>query len=150
MKRLATCLWLALFMGLMVAPDATCGQGPTGLQARELHGQVDQAAGTPFRAGALVKVQDNRGGMAAQVTKDSRGKFDVVPLQKSRYTVIVHASRLRDASSDVDLDTVPRAYVRITLHELCPSTPAATSPIVPPAIVSVNDLNVPEAAQAEF
>lgn len=126
-------------------------QGPSALQPRELHGQVDRADGTPFRDGALVRVDDDRGGMAAQVQADSRGKFDVVPLQKARYTVTVHAAGFRDASADVDLDNVPRAYIRITLKELASSvSPAAPLAASPAAIVSVNDLNVPEAAQVEF
>jgi len=124
-------------------------QGPA-TQPRELRGQVDRADGTPFRDGALVKVEDDRGGMAAQIVTDSSGKFDVITLQKSRYTVTVHATGFRDASSEVDLDTVPRANIQITLHELPPSIPTATSPTAPSAILSVNDLNVPEAAQSEF
>jgi Flp pilus assembly protein TadD len=125
-------------------------QGPTALQPRELHGQVDRADGTPFREGALVRIEDDRGGMAAQVLTDSRGKFDVTPLQKSRYTVTVHAAGFRDEVTDVDLDTVPRAYIRMTLHEVAPPTPAAAPSAAAGAVVSVNDLNVPETAQVEF
>jgi tetratricopeptide (TPR) repeat protein len=88
--------------------------------------------------------------MTTQIQTDSRGKFDVVPLQKSRYTVTVHAAGFRDEATDVDQDTVPRAYIRMTLHEVAPPVTAAASPATPAAIVSVNDLNVPEAAHVEF
>jgi len=126
-------------------------QGPAGLQPRELHGQVVRADGTPFREGALVRIDNDHGGMAAQLQTDSRGKFDVAPLQKSRYTVTVHATGFRDASTDVDVDSVPRAYIRITLNELPSSnSPAVPSLASPAATVSVNDLNVPEAAELEF
>ena len=125
-------------------------QGPTAIQPRELHGQVDRADGTPFREGALVRVDDDCGGMTTQIQTDSRGKFDVVPLQKSRYTVTVHAAGFRDEATDVDQDTVPRAYIRMTLHEVAPPVTAAVSPAASAAIVSMNDLNVPEAAHIEF
>jgi Flp pilus assembly protein TadD len=133
----------------LASPKAAPAQTPSS-QPRELHGQVERADGTPIREGILVKVEDYNGGMAAQIVTDSRGRFDVAPLAKSRYTVTVHASGFRDASTEVDLDTVPRAYVRITLHELTPPAPSATSTTAPSGIMSVNDLNVPEAAQAEF
>ncbi len=139
-----------LSFGLLAALSVARAQGPTGLQPRELHGQVDRADGTPFREGALVRIDNDRGGMAAQVQTDSRGKFDLAPLQKSRYTVTVHATGFRDEVTEVDLDTVPRAYIRMTLHEVVPPTAAAASPAAPAAIVSVNDLNIPEAAHVEF
>jgi tetratricopeptide (TPR) repeat protein len=120
------------------------------MQPGELRWQVDLADGTPYRDGALVKIEDDRGGMAAQVRTDSGGKFDVATPQRSRYTVTVHAPGFRDALSEADLTTLPRAYIQITLHEVSPSTPASTSPTLPSSILSVNDLNVPEAAQAEF
>ena len=149
MKHSATCAGLVLFVGISVSPDAARAQAPVS-QPRELHGQVDRPDGTAFGDGALVKVEDDNGGMAAQIIADSRGKFDVVPLSKSRYTITVHAPGFRDASIEVDLATVPRAYIRITLHELSASTPSTTSPTAPSAILSVNDLNVPQAAQVEF
>jgi Flp pilus assembly protein TadD len=152
MGSASTCRASIRFLTFAVLTVLSVGraQGPTALQSRELHGQVDRADGTPFREGALVRVDNDRGGMAAQVQTDSRGKFDVAALQKSRYTVTVHAAGFRDEGTDVDLDTVPRAYIRITLHELPASASPAPSPAAPAAIISVNDLNVPEAAQVEF
>jgi Flp pilus assembly protein TadD len=135
---------------VLAALSAVRAQGPTSSAPRQLQGQVEHADGTPFESGALVKIENDRGGMGAQIFTDSRGKFDVVLLQQSWYTVTVHAPGFRDAVSSVDLDTVPRAYVRITLKELSPSSPAATSSTEPSPILSVNDLNVPQAAQAEF
>jgi len=135
-------------LGILASLTIARAQGPTSSQPRELHGRVDRADGTPFGDGALVKVENDHGGMAGQVLTDSRSNFDFVPLQKARYTVTVHANGFLDASADVDLDTVPRAYIRITLHEL-PRTPETTS-AAPPATVSVTDLNVPQAAQVEF
>jgi Flp pilus assembly protein TadD len=121
-------------------------QGPLGTQPRELHGQVNLEDGTPYRDGAFVKVEDNRGGMGAQVKTDSRGRFDVPGLEKSRYNVTVHVPGYRDQVEEADLDTIPRAYVRVTLHPIS-SAKAKTSP---DATVSVNELNIPPAAQSEF
>jgi Flp pilus assembly protein TadD len=149
MRHLAPYSRLAIFLGLVWFPETVSAQGPAS-QPRELTGQVEHADGTPIREGVLVKVEDDNGGMAAQVVTDSRGRFDVVPLAKSRYTVTVHANGYRDASTEVDLGTVPRAYIRITLHELITPSPPATSSTAPSAITSVNDLNVPPTAQAEF
>ncbi|HEV2522286.1 MAG TPA: tetratricopeptide repeat protein [Candidatus Acidoferrales bacterium] len=139
--RLISCLMLAV---------AARAQGPTVGQPRELQGQVENADGTSFQNGALVKIENDRGGMGAQIYADSSGKFNVVLPEKSWYTVTVHANGFRDASNDVDLDTVPRAYVRITLHALPPSAPAVSAPPIPSDTVSVNDINVPQPAQAEF
>jgi TolA-binding protein len=139
-----------LSLAVLAALSAARAQGPASLQPRELHGQVEHSDGTPFRDGALVKIENNLGGMAAQVLTDSRGKFDIVTLQKAQYTVTVHAIGFRDAKTEVDLDIVPRESIRITLRELPPSAPAAASPTAPSPILSVSDLNVPEAAQSEF
>jgi Tfp pilus assembly protein PilF len=138
-----------LSCAVLATVSAARPQGPTS-QTRELHGQVERPDGTAFPDGALIKIENDRGGMAGQVLSDSRGKFDVAALQKSWYTVTVHAAGFNDASADVDLDTVPRAYVRIMLHAPTASAPAATSPTASSAILSVNDLNVPQSAQAEF
>jgi Flp pilus assembly protein TadD len=138
-----------LSCAVLAAVIAAHAQGPAS-QSRELHGQVERPDGTAFPDGALVKIENDRGGMGAQVLSDSRGKFDIVALQKSWYTVTIHATGFNDASADVDLDTVPRAYVRITLRAPSPSAPAAASSTGSSAILSVNDLNVPQAAQAEF
>jgi Flp pilus assembly protein TadD len=137
-------------LGILASLTIAHAQGPTSSQPRELHGRVDRADGTPFGEGALVKVENDHGGMAGQVLTDSRSNFDFVPLQKARYTVTVHANGFLDASTDVDLDTVPRAYIRITLHELPRSGTPETTSAAPAATVSVNDLNVPQAAQVEF
>jgi Flp pilus assembly protein TadD len=152
MKYVSTCRarFGVLSCAVLAAVCVARAQGPASSQPRELHGQVEGPDGTAFSDGALVKIENDRGGMGAQVLSDSRGKFDVVALQKSWYTVTIHASGFNDASADVDLDTVPRAYVRITLRELSPSAPTATSSTASSAILSVNDLSVPQGAQAEF
>jgi Flp pilus assembly protein TadD len=113
---------------------------------RELHGQIEHEDGTYFREVALVKVEDERGGMGRQVQTDTSGRFDVVALEKGRYTVTVSCTGYRNEVTQVDLETVPRADVRITMHALAP----ATAPSALQATISVNDLKVPRAAQNEF
>ena len=137
-----------LSVGVLVSRSDVRAQGP-GSPSGELRGQVERPDGTPFRDGALIKIEDDRGGVATEVRSDSNGQFDVTVQQRSRYTVTAHANGFRDASSDADLESFPRAYIRITLHEL-PPPPPATSPTAPSAVLSVNDLNVPQTAQAEF
>jgi len=134
---------------LMAAGTARC-QETTAMQPRELHGQVEHADGTPFHEGALVRVESDHGGLAAQVMTDSRGKFDIPSLGKSRYTVTIHAPGFREESQDVDLDTVPRAYIRVTLHESASFGAPATTSAAAGGTVPINDLNVPQAAQTEF
>src|SRR5712671_6007051 len=123
---------LLISVGVLAALSLARAQGPTSVP-RDLHGQVDRADGSPFREGALVTIEDDLGGLAARIVTDSSGRFDAAGLQKSHFTVTVHAPGFRDASTNVDLTTIPRAYVRITLYELPPST----SPSGPGAIVSV-------------
>jgi Flp pilus assembly protein TadD len=139
-------IWLLSFGVLAAASVARAQKGPKASQS-ELHGQLDRADGSPFRDGALVTIEDDRGGLGAQIVTDSSGRFDAPRLSRSHFTVTVHASGFSDATTNVDLATVPSAYVRLTLKELPPSASPATSPA---AIVSVNDLNVPEAAHVEF
>src|SRR6202035_5492448 len=139
-------IWLLFFGGLAAASVARAQKGLNAAQS-ELHGQLDRADGSPFRDGALVKIEDDRGGLAVQIVTDSSGRFDAPRLSRSHFTVTVHASGYSDATTTVDLATLPSAYVRLTLKELPPSA----SPATPPGpSVSVNDLNVPEAAQVEF
>jgi Tfp pilus assembly protein PilF len=137
---------LLLSFAILGASSAARAQGQTALQP-EMHGQVDRADGSPFRDIATVTIEDTLGGQTVRIVTDSSGTFDAPHLRKSHFTVTVHAPGFRDATTNVDLVRVPRAYVRLTLKELPPSA----SPATPPApIVSVNDLNVPEAAQVEF
>jgi Tfp pilus assembly protein PilF len=134
---------------LLTALSSSYAQGPSSPQPRELRGQVNQADGTPYRDGALVKVEDDRGGTVAEIRTDSGGKFDVTTPQNSRYTVTVHAPGFHDATAEADLTTLPRVYIQLTLHVVAatglpPSRSAASD------ILSVNDLNAPAAAQSEF
>jgi Flp pilus assembly protein TadD len=136
----------ALAVGMSVAR----AQGPTSLEPRELHGQVYHADGKPFAQGVLVRVDNEHGGTTAQMTTDSRGRFEALGLDKARYSVSVHVAGYRDEMVEVDLDTVPRATVQIVLHELVVVHPMEKSPAALGAQVSVNDLAVPEKAQSEF
>ena len=142
--------FVAISLVFLLPRTAAHAQGPTGSLPRELHGQVERADGSPYRDGALVKVESAIGGMGAEVVTDSRGRFDVASLEKSRYIVTVRAPGFGEARAEVDLDSVPRAYVQLTLHEATPRTPAAAPPKPPGDTVSVADLTIPPAAQVEF
>ena len=150
MKRFSIFLGLILSLRLLVSLDAARAQGTAGARPGELHGQVVRADGSPFGQGALVKIESEHGGAAAQVMTDSRGRFDVALMESSRYTVTVHAAGYRDETAEADLATVPRASIQITLHELPSAASLAPSPVAPEATVPVSDLNVPENAQREF
>jgi Flp pilus assembly protein TadD len=130
----------------LAAVSVTQAQRPD-TYLREIHGEVDHADGSPFREGALVMIEDDLGGLSVRIVTDSSGRFDAPRLHKSHFTVTVRASGFRDATTSVDLTTLTSANVRMTLKELAPSASPATSP--DPG-VSVNELNVPEAAQVEF
>jgi tetratricopeptide (TPR) repeat protein len=125
-------------------------QGPSYLQSRELHGQVYHSDGKPFGQGVLVKIDNEHGGTAEEMTTDSRGRFEALALDKARYRVTVHFAGYRDETVEVDLDTVSRATVQIVLHEVAGAPPVAKQPAALGAQISVNDLAVPEKAQAEF
>ena len=137
-----------LSVALLAAVSAANAQGPQH-SSRELHGQVNNEDGTPFTERARVTIEDDQGGLAAQLVADVRGKFDDNQLYKSRFTIIVHAPGFQDVVTHVDLIPTTREYIQITLHPLSSSTAAAT-PAVSGPIVSVNDLNVPEDARVEF
>jgi len=139
-----------LSCAVLAASSTGFAQGSVNSQARELHGEVKRSDGTPFTEGALVKIEIARGGMAAEVRTDSRGKFDIISLQKSWYIVTVQAPGFRDATVTVDLDTLPRQFIHIALVELPPSDSEPPSLTASSGILSVNDLNVPQAAQSEF
>ncbi len=132
-----------LFLVLLAA-GAARAQGPNISQACELHGLVEQANGAPFGDGVLVKIEFAKGGMAAQIVTDSRGRFDVGLPQRARYIVTVHVSGFRDASSEVDLESTSRASIRLTLHAVSRPSESHSS-----EIVSADELNLPEAARTE-
>jgi Tfp pilus assembly protein PilF len=132
---------------LLACMSVVRAQDPSTGQTCELRGEVDRADGSPYRDGALVKIEDERGGLAAQLRTDSGGRFETATLQRSHYSVTVHALGFREASSTADLTTIPRAFVRITLHEV--SSPA-TAPVPVSPSVSVSELSIPEAARSEF
>lgn len=138
---------LLILLGFFLSPGTSRAQASPNTVPGELSGQVVHADGRPFGQGVIVRIESEHGGVAAQVMTDSRGKFDALLLEKSRYKVTVHAAGYRDETAEADLDTVPRATVQLTLHEL-PRADAA--PVAPGPAVSVNDLNVPENAQKEF
>src|SRR5258706_9094806 len=141
-------LFSVTLLGLLGAASAARAQGHAS-SYREVHGRVNHEDGTPFTERARVTIEDDQGGLAAQIVSDARGKFDANQLYKSHFTITVHANGFQDVTTHVDLIENPREYIQITLHALSSSTAAAT-PASPSSIVSVNDLNVPEVAQVEF
>jgi len=115
-----------------------------------LTGIVRNPDGTPFESGALVKVESDRGGMAAEVQTDPSGKFEADNLPRDRYTVTVHSPGYADSKQEVDLDTYPRAFLQFTMKpdsgaDEAPSGPASSDPLV-----SVADLAASPEAQAEY
>lgn len=137
-----------LLCAFLLTLSAARAQGPNTSQHPELHGQVERSDGSPFREGALVKIENSIGGIAEQLVTDSQGRFAATLPQPSRYIVTAHAPGFRDAVAEVDLQTVPRASVQLTLREAAPPAPILNSTAA--AAVSVGELNIPPAAQAEF
>lgn len=134
---------------LLFFANSIRAQGPTASLPRELHGQLERPDGSPFRDGALVKVESATGGLATQVLTDSRGRFDVTSLEKSWYVVTVRVPGFREERTEVDLDSVPRAYIQLTLHPTKSAEPAAAAASVPDS-VSIAELSIPQSARAEF
>jgi hypothetical protein len=143
---------LATFNNSAGAQQPGQGAQPPGssTQVVSLQGQVRHEDGTPFGRGAIVQVESEQGGMAAEVQTDSAGKFEVDMLQKDRYTVTVHAGGFVDAQQEADLDTFPHAYLVFTLKPAPGANGVPASPISSDPMVSAADLAVPPGAQSEF
>jgi Tfp pilus assembly protein PilF len=134
-----------IFFAILAGLCAAHARAQTSSQTAELRGQVQRADGSPFGDGAVVKIEFGIGGLGAEVITDSRGRFDTVLQQRARMVVTVHAPGFLDARAEVDLESTRSAYVQLTMYEI--SSPA---PKAPTGTVSAADLNIPEAAQAEF
>jgi len=137
------------FISLALLQAVSPVKAQTPFSDRELHGQLSYENGTPFTERARITIEDDQGGLAGQLMADARGKFEDIHLYKSRFTITIHANGYHDVITHIDLTADPREYIQVTLHPL-PTSASAIAPAAPGATVSVNDISVPEAAQAEF
>ncbi len=118
--------------------------GPHGV----IQGQVRNPDGSPVGEGVLITAESARGGMGGQVTTDSQGKFSISGLGKDIFILSARFPGYQPISVRVDLSTVPREYVVLTLQPV--QAEPAPSPATLGSLVGVEDLNVPESAQKEL
>ncbi len=137
---------------LLIFPLLSWAQNPRGASGPQgvIQGQVRNPDGFPLREGVLITVESARGGMADQVTTDSQGKFSISGLAKEVFVVAARFPGYQQAAVKVDLATVPREYVVLTLQPVPTEAepPRSRAGLAP--VVAVEDLNVPESAQREF
>ncbi len=124
-------------------PQRKTSSGPHGV----IQGQVRNPDGSPAGEGVLITAESARGGMGGQVTTDSQGKFSISGLGKDIFILSARFPGYQQTSVRIDLSTVPREYVVLTLQP-APAEPAP-SPATLGSLVGVEDLNVPESAQRE-
>ena len=144
---------LLLLAGCSIAeaqqPGSDDGSG-AGAASASLRGQVRHPDGSSFGRGAMIRVESELGGLAAQVLTDSSGQFHVDALGKARYRVTVHAAGFVDEEQEVDLDSFPHAYVSFTLKPAPGENGEPAGPVSLDPMVSAADLAVPPEAQSDY
>ncbi|MGH9428553.1 MAG: tetratricopeptide repeat protein [Terriglobia bacterium] len=110
----------------------------------EINGQVRYAQGGAPAEKILVRVEGFGNGVNGQTLTDSTGKFRFSGLGQATYIVTVRAPGYREARQEVDLQTMPRAYLQFQL------VPEKTETIPLPVSGGLVNSKIPPEAQKEF
>jgi tetratricopeptide (TPR) repeat protein len=141
--------WLMILMTLVILASASVAQQPRPAPIMvEINGQVRYTNGGAPAEKVLVRVEGFGSGVNGQTLTDSSGKFRFSGLGQAQYVVTVRAPGYREARQDVDLQTMPRAYLQF---QLVPEKSEA-APLPVPSSLSSNlvDARIPPEALKEF
>lgn len=141
--------WPLILMTLAILASASVAQQPRPAPIMvEINGQVRYANGGAPAEKVLVRVEGFGSGVNGQTLTDSSGKFRFSGLGQAQYVVTVRAPGYREARQNVDLQTMPRAYLQI---QLVPEKSEAAPLPVPSNLPSnLVDARIPPEAQKEF
>ncbi|MFI5116194.1 MAG: tetratricopeptide repeat protein [Terriglobales bacterium] len=143
-----THLILLLVLTTCYGPLAWPQRSSTSQRSCEIRGQVRLSDARPATLGIAVTLEmRGGGGVAAQTQTDRAGKFEFMQVQPAVYEVHVRAVGYQAAYQEVDLSTIPTAYLNFVLTP----DPTSSGPAVPPggpgASISALDPNAPEGAR---
>jgi tetratricopeptide (TPR) repeat protein len=110
----------------------------------EILGQVRFAQGGAPAEKVLVRVEGFGSGVNGQMLTDSTGKFRFSGLGQATYIVTVRAPGYRELRQEVDLQTMPRAYLQFQL------VPEKTETTPLPVAGNLVNSKIPPEAQKEF
>ncbi len=138
-------LRFVVLLSLLILPGLARAQraphaSPIPLQ---INGQVRYAQGGRPAEFIMVRLDTFSGGVEAEMTTDRSGKFNFIGLSPEVYVVTLRAPGFKEVSQQVDLRTQLTDYVQLTLV----AEESASSPSNRPGVI---DVNVPQAARAEF
>jgi tetratricopeptide (TPR) repeat protein len=140
--------WLMSFISLVSLACAAAAQIPGSSRPApvmvEIQGQVRFAEGGAPAERVLVRVEGFGSGVNGQTMTDSSGKFRFSGLGQAQYVVTVRAPGYVEARQQVDLQTMPRAYLNF---QLVPEK-KEINPL--PTVSELVDARVPAEAQKEF
>jgi tetratricopeptide (TPR) repeat protein len=140
--------WLMTFISLVSLTCAAAAQIPGSSRPApvmvEIQGQVRYADGGAPAERVLVRVEGFGSGVNGQAMTDSSGKFRFSGLGQAQYVVTVRAPGYVEARQQVDLQTMPRAYLNF---QIVPEKKEIT-PL--PVASGMVDARVPPEAQKEF
>ena len=142
--------YLAAFFSLYISSGlvALAQQQPNTIpHLGEVRGQVRMPGGQPAVRGTAVYLEMRGGGTAGQSQTDGQGKFEFAQLSPAIYEVHIRAVGYLADFQEVDLTSIPMAYLTFVLRP----EPSSRAPAVPPegpgATISAIDPNAPEGAR---
>jgi len=127
---------------------------PQGVQHNhaQIRGQIRLPDNRPVPMGTVVSFELQGGGIAGQADTDTQGKFQFTPAEVGSYEITVKVFGFLPESKEVDLRTMPTAYVTFTLR---PDPSRKDAPAVPPGgpaatIAAPLDPNAPDDARKDL
>lgn len=116
-----------------------------GNQSFEVSGQVNVAGTNDSVRNIPVRLERFSGGLADQISTDTRGRFRFTNLQRGYYKVIINAPGFGPAQQEADLTLLFKAYLVFALTRADFSNTAN-----PGASLDVIDARIPPGARTEF
>jgi Flp pilus assembly protein TadD len=146
MKR--ACIYCLMMAFAALANPAGWAQGAQpGAHHGQIRGQVRLANDQPGPFNLVVNLEYVDGGFAAQTQTDRRGRFEFTMVSPARYIVRVHAPGYQVEAQDVDLLSIPTAYLTFVLKQERGADNSGVPPEGPAATVVLLDPNAPEDAR---
>lgn len=116
-----------------------------GNQSFEVSGQVNVAGANDPVRNIPVRLERFSGGLADQISTDTRGRFRFTNLQRGYYKVIINAPGFGPAQQEADLTLLSKAYLVFAITRTDFSNTAN-----PGASLDVIDARIPPDARTEF
>jgi tetratricopeptide (TPR) repeat protein len=141
---------LACGVMVAVAGMAVLGMTATLAGATAISGTVRDAVTHRAIVRVVVMVELRDSGYAGQAETDSSGRFRLQGFGAGQFLVRVRFPGYDEADQEVDLSTIPLAYLNFELRPKPSTAPRAVPPEGPGACINARLASVPDKARKEF